>query len=270
VSRTASDILILLTNDDGIHATGLLTLEKALSARWGTVVVAPDREQSAASHALTLHHPLRMVPMGAGRFAVDGTPTDCVMLSMHGLLPRRPDVVVSGINQGSNLGDDVIYSGTVAAAVEGTLLGARSAAISLAPDADGGFDFRQAAEVSVTVVERMLAEDNMGGYLLNVNIPSGVPGSARGIRVCRLGRRVFREGIFHNTDPRGRPYYWIGGQDPTWEGGADSDFQAIEDGFISVAPLRLDWTHEEGLERVRSWGLERLGPPRAGGDAAGG
>ena len=270
MSSQPTDILILITNDDGINAPGLRVLEEALSARWATVVVAPDREQSAASHALTLHHPLRMVPMGAGRYAVDGTPTDCVMLSMHGLLPRRPDVVVSGINQGSNLGDDVIYSGTVAAAVEGTLLGARSMAVSLAPDADDKFDFRQAAHVSVTVVERMLAEDHMGGYLLNVNVPSGPPGSARGLRVCRLGRRIFREGIFSHTDPRGRPYYWIGGQDPTWEGEADSDFQAIEDGFISVAPLRLDWTHEEGLEQIRRWDLEWLGQVGSGRGPEGG
>ncbi len=254
-----SDILILVTNDDGIHAEGLLALEAALASRWRTVVVAPDREQSAASHALTLHHPLRVVPMSEDRYAVDGTPTDCVMLSMHGLLERRPDLVVSGINQGSNLGDDVTYSGTVAAAVEGTLLGARSAAFSLVPDADGGFDYRQAAQVAVAVVERLLQEETAGKYLLNVNVPPGPPGSARGIRVCRLGRRIYREGIFHNTDPRGRPYYWIGGQDPTWEGASDSDFQAIEDGWISLSPLRLDWTHEEGLERVRSWTFDGLG-----------
>ena len=255
MSEPSGEEYILITNDDGIYSPGIRALEEALSRHWSTVVIAPDREQSASSHALTLHHPLRVHQLGSSRYSVDGTPTDCVMLGMHGLLPQKPRLVVSGINQGSNLGDDVIYSGTVAAAVEGTLLGARSVAISLVVGPDESFDFRQAAEVACTVVDEAIRDANGEDFLLNVNVPPGPPGSARGYRVCRLGRRIYREGIFHQRDPRGRPYYWIGGQDPTWVGGADSDFQAIEEGYISLSPLRLDWTHEKGLEHIAGWSL---------------
>ena len=255
MSTSTDGVYILITNDDGIYAPGLSALEEVLSARWDTVVVAPDREQSAASHALTLHHPLRVRQVGEVRYSVDGTPTDCVMLGMHGLLERKPTLVVSGINQGANLGDDVIYSGTVAAAVEGTLLGCRSIAVSLVGGPDDQFDFRQAARVAGEVVAEAANGSLDGDFLLNVNVPGGPPGSAKGYRVCRLGRRIYREGIFQNTDPRGRPYYWIGGQDPTWIGGDDTDFKAVEEGYVSITPLRLDWTFDEGMERIRAWKL---------------
>ena len=255
MSGRPDDVYILITNDDGIYAPGIRELEQALSGRWDTVVVAPDREQSASSHALTLHHPLRVQEVGDGRYAVDGTPTDCVMLGMHGLLDRKPTLVISGINQGSNLGDDVIYSGTVAAAVEGTLLGCRSIAISLVGGPDDRFDFTQSARIACEIVAEAVMGNLDGDFLLNVNVPPGPPGSARGYRACRLGRRIFREGIFHNTDPRGKPYYWIGGQDPTWVGGEDTDFQAVEDGYVSITPLRLDWTHDGAMERIKNWNL---------------
>ncbi|MFC1628422.1 5'/3'-nucleotidase SurE [Gemmatimonadota bacterium] len=251
----SDQLYILLTNDDGVHAPGLRVLEKALAARWDTVVVAPDREQSASSHSLTLHHPLRVQQLDEKRFSVDGTPTDCVMLGMHGLLPRQPNLIVSGINHGSNLGDDVIYSGTVAAAVEGCLLGGASIAISLVPADDNGFDLRQAEEVACAVVAETIRNGLKKDYLLNVNIPPGPPGSAKGYRVSRLGRRSFREGIFKDTDPRGKPYYWIGGQDPAWVGGDDADFKAIEDGYVSLTPLRLDWTDESGMGLLQGWEL---------------
>ncbi len=255
VNTPTDDVYILITNDDGAYAPGILVLQEALARHWDTVVVAPDREQSAASHALTLHHPLRVQQIAEGRFAIDGTPTDCVMLGMHGLLERKPTLVVSGINQGSNLGDDVIYSGTVAAAVEGTLLGCRSIAMSLLGGPDEQFDFEQASLVACEIVSEAVKGNLDGDFLLNVNVPAGPPGSSAGYRVSRLGRRVYREGIFHNTDPRGKPYYWIGGQDPTWVGGVDTDFQAVEDGYVSITPLRLDWTFDEGLERIRTWNL---------------
>jgi 5'-nucleotidase len=181
------------------------------------------------------------------------------MLGMHGLLDRKPDLVVSGINQGSNLGDDVIYSGTVAAAVEGTLLGTRSVAISLLAGPDETFDFRQAAQVAVQVVEQVVNGDIGEDFLLNVNVPAGPPGSARGYRVSRLGRRIYREGIFFDKDPRGRPYYWIGGQDPTWVGGEDADFKTVEEGYVSLSPLRLDWTHEPSLAEISAWDLVASG-----------
>jgi 5'-nucleotidase len=251
----SKEVYILLTNDDGIYSPGLQALEEALCARWDTAVVAPDREQSASSHSLTLHLPLRVHQLAENRYSVDGTPTDCVMLGMHGLLPRKPTLVISGINHGSNLGDDVIYSGTVAAAVEGTLLGCASIAISLVPSKDNGYDLRQTKDVACDVVAEVIRSGLKKDFLLNVNVPPGPPGSAKGYRVCRLGRRVFREGIFHDTDPRGKPYYWIGGQDPAWVGGEDTDFQAIEDGYISLTPLRLDWTRDEELDHIRSWEL---------------
>ncbi len=265
VNIPSDDVYILITNDDGVYAPGILALNEMLSRHWDTVVVAPDREQSAASHALTLHHPLRVQQVEAERYAVDGTPTDCVMLGMHGLLDRKPILVVSGINQGSNLGDDVIYSGTVAAAVEGTLLGCRSIALSLVGGPNDNFDFKQAALVARDIVSEAVKGSLDGDFLLNVNVPAGPPGSAAGYRVCRLGRRIYREGILHNTDPRGKPYYWIGGQDPTWVGGADTDFQAIEDGYVSITPLRLDWTFDEGLDRIGTWDL-----PESPGEGAAG
>ncbi|MFO7768153.1 MAG: 5'/3'-nucleotidase SurE [bacterium] len=249
------DTFILITNDDGLYAPGIRALQESLVRHWDTVVVAPDREQSASSHALTLHHPLRAHSQEEGWYAVDGTPTDCVMLGMHGLLDRKPTLVVSGINHGSNLGDDVIYSGTVAAAVEGTLLGCKSVAISLLPDEEENYDFRQAAEVAVDIVREVVERVEDPDFLLNVNVPPGPPGSAKGVRVCRLGRRIYREGIFHSTDPRGKPYYWIGGQDPTWMGGEETDFASIEEGYITLSPLRLDWTHDEGLARMEEWDI---------------
>ncbi len=255
VTEASDQVYILLTNDDGVYAPGLQTLSEALAEHWSTVVVAPDREQSASSHSLTLHHPLRVQRLKADRYAVDGTPTDCVMLGMHGLLSRKPDLIVSGINQGSNLGDDVIYSGTVAAAVEGTLLGCAAIAISLVPDAGNGYDFTAARDIACEVVAQVIRDGLRSDYLLNVNIPGGPAEAIQGYRVCRLGRRSFREGIFEDVDPRGRPYYWIGGQDPTWKGGEDTDFQAIEDGYISLTPLRLDWTREEELASMRDWEL---------------
>jgi len=246
---------ILITNDDGIYAPGLQTLADALAGRWDTVVVAPDREQSASSHSLTLHHPLRVQKVTPDRYSVDGTPTDCVMLGMHGLLPRKPNLVISGINQGSNLGDDVIYSGTVAAAVEGTLLGCAAIAISLVPDAGNGYDFTAARDISCEVVAQVIRDGLRPDFLLNVNIPGGPAGNIHGYRVCRLGRRIYREGILQDVDPRGKPYYWIGGQDPAWVGGDDTDFQAIEDGYISLTPLRLDWTRDEELSAMHDWEL---------------
>lgn len=255
MSPQTDQVYILLTNDDGVHAPGLRVIEKALAARWDTVVIAPDREQSASSHSLTLHHPLRVQKLDENRFSVDGTPTDCVMLGMHGLVDRKPNLIVSGINHGSNLGDDVIYSGTVAAAVEGCLLGGASIAISLVPADDNGFDLRQAEEVACSVVAEVIRSGLKKDFLLNVNIPPGPPGSAKGYRVCSLGRRTYREGIFQDTDPRGKPYYWIGGQDTAWVGGQDTDFKAIEDGYVSLTPLRLDWTDEIGMGLLRNWEL---------------
>src|SRR5438132_773924 len=201
--------VVVLTNDDGVHAPGLAALEKALAELGDVYVVAPEREQSACGHALTLHRPLRALQMGEHRFAVNGTPSDCVNMAVLGFLPETPVLVVSGINHGANLGDDVTYSGTVAAAMEATILGVPSIAVSLL---DGG-DFEIAGRVARLVAMRVLVGGLPGNTLLNVNVPVQPP---RGIRMTRLGHRVYKEKIVEQADPRGRSHYWIGGGEARW------------------------------------------------------
>jgi len=247
--------VILVTNDDGIHAQGLAALAAALDPLGEVFVVAPDREQSAVGHALTLHRPLRVERLGDRRFAVNGTPSDCVNLGVLGLLPGPPVLVAAGVNHGSNLGDDVTYSGTVSAAMEGTLLGVPSMAVSQV-DADAG-DFEAAARVARLVAARALVETLPAKTLLNVNVPRG---EVRGIRMTRLGHRVYRDKVVQETDPRGRPYYWIGAGPPEWQEDDASDMAAIHAGFASVTPLHLDLTHFGALGRMAEWegGLNAL------------
>ena len=233
---------ILLSNDDGIHAAGLRALVAAFDGDevW---VVAPDREQSASSHAISLHRPLRVHELSPRRWAVDGTPTDAVYVGLnHVLKGARPDVVLSGINHGPNLGNDVHYSGTVAAAMEAALLGVHALAISLA--APPPHDFAEAARFAAALARRVVASPPAGGpLLLNVNVPAG---PVRGFRLAPLGKRTYGNAVVEKTDPRGRHYYWIGG-----EGGAvnedipGSDCNVVMlDGLASVTPLRLDSTHD--------------------------
>jgi 5'-nucleotidase len=247
--------VILVTNDDGIHAAGLRSLADGLGDLGDVHVVAPDREQSAVGHALTLHRPLRVETAGERWSAVNGTPSDCVNLAVLGLLPEPPILLVSGINHGSNLGDDVTYSGTVSAAMEGALLGVPSMAVSLAePDAEG---FAQAAEVARLVAARVLVEGLPQQTLLNINVP---PGRPAGIRLTRLGRRVYREKAVREVDPRGRPYYWLGAGPPEWDEDEGSDIAAIREGFATVTPVHLDLTHYPVLRRMAEWepGLNAL------------
>ena len=245
-------LLILVTNDDGVRATGLESLRQALAPLGRVVCVAPDREQSCSSHALTLHHPLRMTHIGPDLHSVDGTPTDCVLLGVHHVLERRPDLVVSGINHGPNLGDDVNYSGTVAAAVEASRLGIPAIAASLGREE--GRDFELAGELVTKLVRRLFEGDlNPAGLLLNVNVPGRPADQIQGFAITRLGRRVYRDVIVAKTDPHGRPYYWIGGEAPVWERGAGhetTDFAAIEAGRVSITPLRLDRTDHERIARL--------------------
>ena len=247
--------VILVTNDDGIHARGLQVLADALTALGEVYIVAPDREQSAVGHALTLHRPLRVDRVAERKFAVNGTPSDCVNLAVLGLLPERPVLVASGINHGSNLGDDVTYSGTVSAAMEGTLLGVASLAVSRADAGDTGFE--GAGAVARLVVSRVLVEGLPAKTLLNVNVPAG---PVSGIRMTRLGHRVYREKIVQETDPRGLPYYWIGAGPPEWNEDAGSDISAVNSGLASVTPLHLDLTHYGALARMTDWesGLNSL------------
>lgn len=240
----------LVTNDDGIHAEGLKALREAVAPLGRVVTVAPDREQSAASHAITLHHPLRVREVAPDTYAVDGTPTDCVLVAMHGLLEKPPDFVLSGINHGPNMGDDVSYSGTVSAAIEGAILGVPSLAFSLA--AYENLDFTAAALVP-RIVQSVTRHGLPGRALLNVNIPSGSPADVRGIRLTRLGHRVYADQLVTRTDPRGRTYHWIGGTKPSWRPDPDTDFTAIQAGYVSVTPISLDMTHLPLLEAMKAW-----------------
>ena len=247
---------ILVTNDDGIHAEGIAKLADSLRPLGEVVVVAPDRERSAASHALTLHAPLRIRAVTDGEYAVDGTPADCVYLGALQVLDRKPDLVVAGINHGTNIGDDVTYSGTIAAAIEGTIIGIPSFAISQEANSDvprgsasGRFDFGSACVVARQIAERVLDEGlPSADTLLNVNVPDG---PIQAIRCTRQGKRTYDEIVYQATDPRGSPYYWIGsGAAPHVEQDPDTDYMAVHDGCISICPLHLDLTHYPTLEQM--------------------
>lgn len=240
--------MILVTNDDGIHSPGLKKLAEALEGIGELNVIAPDRERSAAGHSLTLHKPLRATEVAPRWYVVDGTPTDCVTLGVMGMLKEKPHLVVSGINLGANLGDDITYSGTVSAAVEGTLLGIPAVAISAvepspqALAAAGAF----AARLALLVLELGLPRDT----LLNVNVPAG---EVRGVAVTRQGKRSYNELIVEKMDPRGRTYYWIGGGEPTWELLGGTDYEAVTEGKISITPLHLDLTNYAAAQALRGW-----------------
>jgi len=254
-------VRVLLSNDDGVHAAGLRALAAAFAGDevW---VVAPDREQSASSHAISLHRPLRIGEAGPRRFAVDGTPTDAVYVGMnHVLKAHRPDVVVSGVNHGANLGNDVLYSGTVAAAMEGALLGAHAIAVSLASRTDR--DFSHAAAFAATLARRLAGLPPSPPVLLNVNVPKG---PVKGYRFVRLGRRDYGNEVVEKTDPRGRKYYWIGGEGRVrHEDLPDTDCTTVlDDGLVAVTPVRLEWSADALLSELRSWhldGYERAAAP---------
>lgn len=245
--------VILATNDDGVHSPGLIQLAEALREVGKVIVIAPDRERSAAGHALTLHKPLRADEIRPGVFSVNGTPTDCVNLGVLYLMKEsRPDLIVSGINKGGNLGDDVTYSGTVSAAMEGTLLGVPSIAFSQL--GEGHFHFEAAARFAVGLSRLVLEKGLSKEVFLNVNVPTLSPAEIKGVRITTLGKRVFNDStIIANTDPRGRRYFWIGLNGMTWEQRKNTDQQAVEQGEISVTPLHLDLTHHETIERLSSW-----------------
>jgi 5'-nucleotidase len=238
---------ILVTNDDGIYSEGIRKLAAALRHVGEVFVVAPDREQSAASHALTLNRPLRLVQLEQNEWIVDGTPTDCVNLAVLSVLKgRRPDIVVSGINFGPNLGDDVTYSGTISAAFEGALLNIPSVAFSATVDKH--FSFDRCAAFAARLTEHLLAGDRQPQVILNVNFPVG---EFAGVRITKLGKRIYGEGVIERLDPRGKKYYWIGGEPPVWHPGSGTDFEAVAGGFVSITPLHLDLTHHESIPKLR-------------------
>jgi 5'-nucleotidase len=242
---------ILISNDDGYQSPGLLVLAETLAGIGEVTVVAPDRDRSGASNSLTLTVPLRARPVGEGRICVEGTPTDCVHLAITGLLEQEPDLVVAGINHGPNLGDDVIYSGTVAAATEGRFLGLPAMAVSV--DAFEPRHLESAARVAAKLVEN-LRPDTLGSHLiLNVNVPDLPWDRIAGIRATRLGHRHKAEPVTKATDPRGNPIYWVGPAGPEQDAGPGTDFHALRNGFVSVTPLQVDLTRHAVLQPLADW-----------------
>jgi 5'-nucleotidase len=246
---------ILITNDDGIHSEGLLRLEQALSEIGDVYVVAPSSEMSGASHSLTLARPLRIRKIDARHWSVDGTPTDCVTLALNKILSpdEQPAICVSGINYGGNLGDDASYSGTVAGALEATILGVPGIAVSLV--AREKFDFTEAAKIAVTATSKALQEGLPSGTLLNINVPNT---EIKGLKITRQGIKHARPIITEHIDPRGKAYYWIGEEHLSPHADDGTDYQAIEHGYVSVTPLRADMTDHGALQALDTWNyLER-------------
>jgi len=241
---------ILLTNDDGIHSDGLIKLEEALREVGEVYTVAPAAEMSGASHSLTLARPLRIRRIDDRHWSVDGTPTDCVTLALHKILSAEemPDICVSGINQGANLGDDATYSGTVAGALEATILGVPGLAFSLV--AREKFDFTHAARFAITAVRKVLTEGLPEGTLLNINIP---PGVVKGVQVTRQGIKNARPVITEHIDPRKKPYFWIGEEYFRSDAEAGTDYHAVEQGHVSVTPLKSDMTDHRALTALDTW-----------------
>jgi 5'-nucleotidase len=244
---------ILVTNDDGILAPGLALLADVCRAVATVTVVAPDREQSATSHALTLHRPVRPMRRPDGAFQVDGTPTDCVMLALEALMPERPDYVFSGVNHGANMGEDVLYSGTVAAAMEAVALGVPGIGISFAGHQPETLATYRA--LLVDLVRRITAAGLPSDTLLNINLPRVPADEVKGVRATKLGSRFFSGSLARMKDPWGKEIFWIGGGTITWTGDADSDHAAVGDGYVSVTPLHMDLTNYSLLETVRGWSL---------------
>lgn len=248
---------ILVANDDGILAPGLALLAEVCQGVGQVTVVAPDREQSGTSHSLTMHRPLRPARRPDGSYQVDGTPTDCVLLALGALMPERPDFVFSGVNHGPNMGEDVLYSGTVAAAMEGVTLGVPSVAISFAGPASDLETLGSYRSLLARLVQQIISARNFPPEtLLNINLPPCGAPAVKGIKVTALGSRYFSESLTRMTDPWGREMFWIGGGSIHWTGGADSDHHAVAEGYVSITPLHMDLTNYKLLETVHGWSLE--------------
>ncbi|MDE1982171.1 MAG: 5'/3'-nucleotidase SurE [Betaproteobacteria bacterium] len=242
---------ILLSNDDGYFSTGLAALAEAMAPLGKVTVVAPDAEKSGASNSLTLDRPLMVRRAPNGFYHVNGTPTDCVHMAVTGLLDITPGVIVSGINHGANMGDDTIYSGTVAAATEGYLLGIPSIAVSLVSDGQGHFE--TAARVAADLVRQVQRKPLPQATLLNVNVPDIPFDQVRGLKITRLGRRHKAEPVIKSVNPRGDPVYWVGAAGPAADAGEGTDFDAVANGWVSVTPLQVDLTHFQQLEPLQHW-----------------
>ena len=246
-------VRILVTNDDGYRSDGIQALARALRDIGDVTIVAPTTEASAIGHALTLRHPLRLDPIDDRVFAVDGTPTDCVNIAVTHVFKGLPDLVVSGINKGFNLGDDVTYSGTVAGALEGALLGIPAVAVSIR-STRGEYDFSHAARAAVSIADAMLRRPLPARTFLNINVPKGPP---KGYRVTVQAKRNHVTSVSERHDPKGRPYYWLEEGQNEWQPHDRSDYQAVRDGFISVTPLQPDLTAHDALAAVEALAVER-------------
>ncbi len=240
---------LLLSNDDGYLAEGIQVLSDALLQLGDLTVVAPDRNRSAASNSLTLSRPIRAHKIADGFFKVDGTPTDCVHLAITGLLQQDPDIVVSGINAGANLGDDVLYSGTVAAATEGRFMGFPALAVSL----DGNIHYESAAKAVIQMIKQLKQTPLPDDQILNINVPDLAWSEIKGYKATRLGRRCKAEPIIQQQDPYGSPVYWVGRAGPPEKDQTGTDFEAIQQGYISVTPLQIDMTRKKGVEPLQHW-----------------
>ena len=249
---------ILVTNDDGVDAPGLLALQQALQKVGEVTVFAPDHNWSAAGHTRTMHKPLRVsqmtLPDGTLAYTSTGAPSDCVALVILGILDRQPDLVVSGINQGANVGHDITYSGTIAAAMEAVIFGIPALAVSL--DSYENQDFACAARFVARLVKLVLERGLPPNTFLNVNVPAVPQTEVAGIKITRLGKRVYRDTLVERQDPRGRNYYWIGGEPPGGVPEEGTDIWALANNYVSITPLHLDMTQYQMMEELRRWGLE--------------
>ena len=259
---------ILLSNDDGVYATGINILYEELKKKYDVTIVAPDRERSASSHSLTIDRPLRVNEIKPNIFSVDGTPTDAVNIGGHSIMKTKPDLVISGINYGGNICDDVIYSGTVSAAMEGAVMGIKSIAVSLVVNKGGGYlpreasseeDLESSFSKASEFVSNLASVFNEAGFngntLLNVNIPQTIIRKDKNIfeyRITKQGKRYFEDFVVEKTDPRGRKYYWIWGKNITFEDIKDSDYEAVHSGLISVTPIHLDMTNYKAIEKLKN------------------
>ena len=241
---------ILLTNDDGYFSDGIKALYTELKKKAEVFIVAPDREQSASSHSLTLNRPLRIHELDKHRYATDGTPTDCVMLAVHMLFKHKlPDMIISGINHGANMGDDVTYSGTIAAAIEGSIMGVPSMAVSMS-SYEPGMPMIRAARFVAKLASSYHKLGLESSTFLNVNFPPDNSRAYKKFEFTSLGSRRYKDFVIQKTDPRGNPYYWIGGR-PQWKLTKGSDFEAVNRDIVSITPTRLNFTHTDELERLK-------------------
>jgi len=241
---------ILISNDDGVYAPGLAMLYESLLGMGSVTVIAPDRDRSAASNSLTLSHPIRVRELDNGFISVDGTPADCVYVGLRAIMKEQPKMVVSGINSGENLGDDVLYSGTVAAAMEGRFLGFPSMAVSLAGDHD---QYESAGRVVQVLVKHLMRHPLPTDTILNVNVPNLPFAEIKGYKVARLGRRHPSSNMIQDKDPRGKPIYWVGAVGGEQDAGEGTDFHAINNGYVSITPLEIDLTRYKVMDDLQYW-----------------